>query len=184
MAKRKIEDEYRIFQDSWEIEFFCISGKKHDALCLICRKTINIPKRYNINRHYTTHHTEFSKNYPHPSKIREEKLIELKKGIFSEKQSILRFTNKNELATKASYEVTHMLAKRMKPFSDAELIKKCMETVVNTLFCNFSNFKEIRDQLLYKINYELKFKIVIINPNIYVIHVLFPTIPFPNNIYI
>jgi len=40
-----------------------------------------------------------------------------------------------------------MLAKRMKPFSDAELIKKCMETVVSTLFCNFSNFKEIRDQI-------------------------------------
>ncbi|XP_022181893.1 general transcription factor II-I repeat domain-containing protein 2B-like [Myzus persicae] len=147
MAKRKIEDEHRIFQDSWEIEFFCISGKKHDALCLICRKTITIPKRYSINRHYNTHHTEFSKNYPHPSKIREEKLVELKKGIFSEKQSMLRFTNKNELATKASYEVTHMLAKRMKPFSDAELIKNCMETVVNTLFCNFSNFKEIRDQI-------------------------------------
>lgn len=60
---------------------------------------------------------------------------------------MLRFTNKNELATKASYEVTHMLAKRMKPFSDVELIKKCMETVVNTLFCTFSNFKEIRDQI-------------------------------------
>jgi hypothetical protein len=60
---------------------------------------------------------------------------------------MLRFTNKNELATKASYQVTHMLAKRMKPFSDAKLIKKCMKTVVNTLFCNFSNFKEIHDQI-------------------------------------
>jgi hypothetical protein len=58
MAKRKIEDEHRIFQDNWDIEFFCISGKKHDALYLICRKTINIQKRYNINCHYTTHHTE------------------------------------------------------------------------------------------------------------------------------
>jgi Spin-doc zinc-finger len=85
MAKRKIEEEHRIFQDSLEMEFFCISGKKHDALCLICRKTINIPKRYNINRHYTTQHTEFSKTYPLQSKEREEKLVELKKGFFSEK---------------------------------------------------------------------------------------------------
>jgi hypothetical protein len=51
---RKIKDEHKIFQDSWEIEFFYISGKKHDALCLICHKTKNISKRYNINRHYTT----------------------------------------------------------------------------------------------------------------------------------
>jgi hypothetical protein len=82
MAKRKIEDEHRIFQDSWEVEFFYTFGKKHDALCLIFRKTINIPKRYNINRYYTTHHIEFSKNYPQPSKIREEKLVELKKKEF------------------------------------------------------------------------------------------------------
>jgi hypothetical protein len=31
MAKRIIKDERRIFQDSREIEFFYISGKKHDA---------------------------------------------------------------------------------------------------------------------------------------------------------
>jgi hypothetical protein len=82
MAKRKIKNKHRIFQDSWEIEFFYISGEKHDALCLICCETINIPKRYNINHHYTTQKIEFSKNYPHPSKIREEKLVELKKRNF------------------------------------------------------------------------------------------------------
>jgi hypothetical protein len=54
MAKCKINDEHRIFQDSWEIEFFYISGKKLYALYLICRKTINIPKLNNINRHYIT----------------------------------------------------------------------------------------------------------------------------------
>jgi hypothetical protein len=45
MVKRKIKDEHKIFQDSWEIEFFCtrFSGKKHHDLCLISRKPINIP---------------------------------------------------------------------------------------------------------------------------------------------
>jgi hypothetical protein len=76
MAKYKIEDERRIFQDNWEVEFFCIFGKKHDALCLIFRKTINISKRYDINRYYTTHHIEFSKNYSHTSNIREFELVE------------------------------------------------------------------------------------------------------------
>lgn len=32
-AKRKIEDEHRIFQDSWEIEIFCIPGEKHEVFC-------------------------------------------------------------------------------------------------------------------------------------------------------
>lgn len=39
MAKRKIEKKHRIIQDSWEMEFDCITGKKHVALCLIYRKT-------------------------------------------------------------------------------------------------------------------------------------------------
>jgi len=29
----------------------------------------------------------------------------------------------------------------------AILIKDCIETVVNILFCNFSNFKELREQI-------------------------------------
>jgi len=40
-----------------------------------------------------------------------------------------------------------LLPKRIKPFSDAILTKDCIETVVNTLLCNFSNFKEIREQI-------------------------------------
>lgn len=37
---------------------------------------------------------------------------------------MLRFTNKNRLAIKVSHEKTHLLAKRMKPFSDVEFMKK------------------------------------------------------------
>lgn len=44
---------------------------------------------------------------------------------------MLRFTNKNDFAIKAPYKVTRLLAKRMKPFSNAELTKDCTETVVN-----------------------------------------------------
>jgi len=95
--------------DSWEIECFCISGKKHDAFCLICRNTIHIPKCYNINCHYKIHHTEVSKNDSLPSKLREKKLVEFKKGIFFLKiQSMLRFINKNKHTTNTSYEVTHI----------------------------------------------------------------------------
>lgn len=34
--------------------------------------------------------------------------------------------NKNELTTKASYLVTEILARKMKPFSDAETVKECV----------------------------------------------------------
>lgn len=62
MTKSKIEE--KIFQDCWEIEFFNICGKKHDAIRLICYKTISIPIHCNINHHYIIQHTGFSKIIP------------------------------------------------------------------------------------------------------------------------
>lgn len=52
---------------------------------------------------------------------------------------MLRFTNKNELATKASYEVTHLLAKRMKSFSDAELIKDLLQSSISKTPVDINN---------------------------------------------
>lgn len=46
------------------------------------KQTIHFPISYNINHHYTTQGTEFSKNYLFLSKIREEKLVKLKKEFF------------------------------------------------------------------------------------------------------
>lgn len=41
MVKRKIEDEHRIFQNSWETVFCCISDKKPDVFSIICWKPYN-----------------------------------------------------------------------------------------------------------------------------------------------
>lgn len=41
----------------------------------------------------------------------------------------------------------YLIAKRIKRFSGVEIVNYCIDIVVNTLFCNFSNFKEIRDQI-------------------------------------
>ncbi|CAH1112700.1 unnamed protein product [Psylliodes chrysocephalus] len=49
--------------------------------------------------------------------------------------------NKNELTTKASYLVTEILARKMKPFSDAEVVKEYVVTVCKTLFSHLPNEK-------------------------------------------
>uniref|UniRef100_A0A6P7H4I0 Zinc finger BED domain-containing protein 5-like n=1 Tax=Diabrotica virgifera virgifera TaxID=50390 RepID=A0A6P7H4I0_DIAVI len=53
----------------------------------------------------------------------------------------------NELTTKASYQVTEILAKKMKPFSDTEIVKECVVTVCNTLFSQFANNEQILDEV-------------------------------------
>ena len=52
----------------------------------------------------------------------------------SSKQSV--FTKKiaeNEAATRASFRVAHMLAKKGKPFIDGELIKRCLKEVAKEM---------------------------------------------------
>ena len=147
-AKRKLEDEHRTFQDSWEQEYCFIPGKKvGSAICLLCRDVVNVPKRYNLNRHHSTVHGDFVNKFPLKSKKREEKVQSLKKGLFAEQKTLFCAASKNELTTKASYQVAHILASKMKPFTDGEIIKECMTIVCDTLFQNFPNNKQICDEI-------------------------------------
>lgn len=146
--KRKLENENREFQPEWESEFCFTKGKKDGtSLCLICRETVNGYKRYNLNRHYSSVHSQFEEKFPKKSKIREEKLQSLKKSLACERSVLFNAMNKNELTTKASYQVTEILAQKMKPFSDAEIVKECVVTICKTLFSHLSNGKQILDEV-------------------------------------
>lgn len=143
-TKRKITDENRSFQEKWEEEFCFISGyKEGTAICLLCRETVVGIKRYNLFRHYTSKHSSFTEAFPLESMERKNKIIHLKSAIHRQQNIMTAAVGQNEAITKASYQVCNILAKRMKPFTDAELIKECMITVCQTLFQNFSNSKQI-----------------------------------------
>ncbi|XP_045779766.1 general transcription factor II-I repeat domain-containing protein 2-like [Maniola jurtina] len=143
-SKRKIADENRSFQEKWEDEFCFISGHKEGtAICLICRETVVGIKRYNLFRHYTSKHSSFTEAFPLESNERKNKVAHLKLSIRRQQNIMTTAVGQNDAVTKASYQVCNILAKRMKPFTDAELIKECMLTISQTLFQNFSNGKQI-----------------------------------------
>ncbi|CAG9839337.1 unnamed protein product [Diabrotica balteata] len=49
--------------------------------------------------------------------------------------------------TRASYEICYLLGKHMKPFTDAEIVKKCSINASNILFEKFSNKTQIISQI-------------------------------------
>ena len=55
--KRKYNDDCRIFNEKWSINYFFIeiNGK---AVCLVCRETVSVIKEFNIKQHYETTHRE------------------------------------------------------------------------------------------------------------------------------
>ncbi|KAL4104036.1 hypothetical protein QTP88_019349 [Uroleucon formosanum] len=105
--------------------FVDIKGK---CVCLLCRDTLSIFKRGNIERHYRTKHADFDSKFPTHSSLRQDKLKTMKLKL-NQEQSIFKNPNK--------------LAQNKKPFSDGELIKEAFKEASDSLFTDFKNKSEI-----------------------------------------
>jgi len=50
--KRKIDDENRTFNTSWENDYLFIINKQKKTQCLVCLSVIAALKEYNLKSHY------------------------------------------------------------------------------------------------------------------------------------
>ena len=74
---RKVAEENRACNSSWEVEYlFAMPNDK--PICLICHSVVAVAKKANLQRDCTTMHSDFEKNYPSGSKVRDDKLSSLK----------------------------------------------------------------------------------------------------------
>ena len=90
--KRKVHEEGRIFQEKWELQYFCIS-QNSKAHCLICHISISTMKEYNISRHYQNKHSSQYDKFK--DQLRTMKLLELKAQL-----------NQQQIASKKFVKVT------------------------------------------------------------------------------
>ena len=106
-------------------------------MCLICNQSVAVNKEFNIKRHYETKHSQFSK---YRGQTRKDKINHLK--LCSEKQcSIFQKQNtESEKNTQASYEVSKLIAKNMKPFTDGDFVKDCLMAVVEVICPEKKNY--------------------------------------------
>lgn len=129
--KRKVDSECRVFNVKWSEEYF-VTEHNNSVLCLICNEKIAVLKEYNIRRHYETKHSKHQ--YAQlKGQHRQEKVTFLKKSLTAQRQVFTKHKNENEAAVRASYKISQELAKSGKPFTDGELIKKCIQMAVEEL---------------------------------------------------
>ncbi|KAE9521271.1 hypothetical protein AGLY_018334 [Aphis glycines] len=108
------------FNQEWELEFFFVDIKGK-CVCLLCRDTLSIFKRGNIERHYRTKHADFDLKFPTDSSLRQDKQKTMKLKLNQEQSD---FKNPNKLAqnvTIVSFKVAYLLAKKKNPFSDGAI---------------------------------------------------------------
>lgn len=128
--KRKVSDECRIFQERWTEAYFFIDVNQK-PICLVCNESVAVMKEYNLKRHYETKHA--AKFNVFQGQVRSDKVSDLKKKLKNQQFSFKKPTVETEACVKVSYIVAEKIAKKLKPFVDAEFIKECMESAAEIL---------------------------------------------------
>ena len=111
--KKKVDNEYRRFQERWEAEYlFCAFKQK--PMCLICQDSVAFFKEYNIRRHFETkHHSQYG-NMDMSQRL--QKVKELKSKLQQQQCMFTRINSESEGAVKASFIVAEEIARACKPF--------------------------------------------------------------------
>ncbi|KAI7811513.1 putative general transcription factor II-I repeat domain-containing protein 2A-like, partial [Triplophysa rosa] len=123
--KRKVDSEYRQFQQRWETDYlFC--EYKDKPMCLICQESLAVFKEYNLRRHFETKHDQYGCM---DMDMRQRKVKELKHKLQQQQNMFTRMNSHSEGAVKASFIIAEEIARACKPFTEGEFIKNCMDTV-------------------------------------------------------
>lgn len=165
--KMKIDGECRLFQEKWTNDFF-FAVVNNKPTCLICTQQVAVPKEYNIRRHYQTIHGDKYKKYT--GKLREEKVLELIRGLKKQQSIFAQARHVNDAAVKASYVIATEIALASKPYSEGEFVKNCMLKAAELVcpekrqaFANISlsrnTIAERIDELSENLNVQLKDKV-------------------------
>lgn len=116
---------------------------KDQCTCWICSSTAAIPKRGNLNRHFTTVHANFIRKYPPKSVERKLELERLRKCSTIQQNLFKKSCSKSTLATVASLRVCRTFIQHKKHFTDGAVFKEAFLAAADSLFQNFRNKAEI-----------------------------------------
>ncbi|KAG0720046.1 General transcription factor II-I repeat domain-containing protein 2 [Chionoecetes opilio] len=130
VKKRKVDLECRDFNLEWKKSFF--TERFGQAQCLICLKTVAVLKEYNVRRHWETQH-QASSFASMSAAERKEAIVKLSGNLHKSTSLFRKQTTEADKVTRASYEVSRLLACRMKQFTDGDFIKECIMVVIDSL---------------------------------------------------
>ncbi|XP_033969485.1 protein FAM200A-like [Trematomus bernacchii] len=88
---------------------------------------------YNIKRHHETKHDTFKVAFPPKTEARKRKIEALTAGYAHSSRILVRGLTAQQKVTTASLKASWVLAKHNRPFTDAEVFKEVMVTVLEEL---------------------------------------------------
>uniref|UniRef100_A0A671KZD1 SPIN-DOC-like zinc-finger domain-containing protein n=1 Tax=Sinocyclocheilus anshuiensis TaxID=1608454 RepID=A0A671KZD1_9TELE len=142
----------RKFKKVWQ-DAFLFTEINSRTVCLVCKQSVAVLKEYNIRRHYEAKHSQAFSKYS--SEARKQKANELLVKLRSEKSTRLRPSSTQESATRASYQISALIAKSRRAFTTGEFVKECLavaaEAVCPTQTRMFSQISLSRNNVTRRI---------------------------------
>lgn len=134
-VKRKVDSENRAFKEEWKDNYaFILPGFMNaKPVCLICNEVVAACKEYNIRRHHQTKHGTFKVAFPLQTEARKRKIEALTASYAHSSRILVRGLTAQQKVTSASLKASWVLARHNMPFTDAEVFKEVMVTVLEEL---------------------------------------------------
>ena len=122
--KKTLGEEKRIFNSQWELDYFMIETPAQTTMCPICNQVVKTVKGDDAKQHFRRHTSHaYAKLKGEPKSICVENL---KKSVRQQTSCMSTFTNCDNNRCEASYRVVYHPRVAGKPYSDGELVKRCL----------------------------------------------------------
>ena len=129
--QRTLTEEKRIFNSKWEQDYLMIETATHSMMCLICNQVVKTVKWDNAKQHFCRHESHsYAKLKGGSRKIC---IKNLKKSVRKPTAFITTFATTTNSRCEASCRVAYHLGVGRKPYSDGELVKRCLTNVVKCI---------------------------------------------------
>lgn len=120
----------------WTYQYSFILSDQAGTLpvCSICHQTVAVMNVINVKRHYKISRKSFAEQFSVSSELRKSKSDNLGTKYKSTTNILNHAIIEQQKRAQASLNISWMLAKHMKPFIDAEIVKECILQSANILF--------------------------------------------------
>ncbi|TWW71158.1 General transcription factor II-I repeat domain-containing protein 2A [Takifugu flavidus] len=129
VKKRKVDAECRLFQEKWTNDFFFVEVKGK-PVCLVCGEALVVMKKANLERHYSTKHAKLDEL---KGPMRVDKVNALRRSLEAQQAAFIRPSSDRENITQASFVVSELIAKKLKPHAEGEFVKECLVAAAEVL---------------------------------------------------
>ncbi len=92
-------------------------------VCLVCGEALAVMKKAYLERHYSSKHAKLDEL---KGQMHFDKMNALRQSLGAQQSAFTRPQTDRQNVTRASFVVSELIAKKMKPHAEGELVKECL----------------------------------------------------------